>query len=185
MLGCSGGGEGTVTPEPVASSGGESDFGFDEALAAARERMPDGLPMEVEHEVLDGAAYIEVELITDGAIRELFFDPQTGEVAREGDETLDAEEQAALPSLTEALRARSTAMEDGLAIAREHHSDAQLREVELIWADGQVFVEVEIDDGGAAQSHRYPLDGAEQPRTETLQRPAPSNAPMEEEELIE
>lgn len=189
LTACSGASSAEDEPPPTTTEGGEatpgSSFGFDEALAAARLEMPAGIPIEVEHEDVGGRSLLEVELIDGDVVRELYYDPRDGTLARRGDEQLTEDEQAALPALREALSAGEATLERAIEVARQHHDDASLREVELELSDGRPVVQVEIDVGGAAQAHLYDLETGEPVVPSEASRTAPEETTeMEDEEEL-
>lgn len=184
LVGCGGSPEPESRVDPEPSAGGEATMSFEDALAAGRAQMPDGMPIEVEVEMVDGTRYLEVEMIEGDGITEMYFDPSNGELFRSGPEAMEEDEAAAFPSLRAALEARPRAMEEALERALATHDAANVREVSLVWAEDALAVRVVTEDGGAAQTQQMPLDPVEQ----AADAPAPETQPSSdgvEEELIE
>ncbi len=169
---------GLVDPEPTRGP----QVSFEEVLTEARRLHPAAAPVYVERQRLDGAVLLEVELVEGGQRVELFFDPVTGAVAREGEEVRDPG-PAVSPEVLAAAEADPGALARGLALARERFGGAELVRVVLTWDGGALAVDVEAHDGGAAQADRLALPIA--PTPELAPAPPRDLEEEEEEELIE
>lgn len=117
-------------------------------VGVARAQAPGAIPIEVEHETLDGAATLEVEVLEGGVIRELYFDPATGALLQDGVEELAPDEAEALPALEAALSDGGVTLEDAVDFALATHADDDVREVELELHDGRLVLEVGVRRNG-------------------------------------
>lgn len=117
-------------------------------VGVARAQAPDAIPIEAEHETLDGAATLEVEVLEGGVIRELYFDPATGVLVQDGVEELAPDEAETLPALEAALSDGGVTLEDAVDFALATHADGDVREVELELHDGRLVLEVGVRRNG-------------------------------------
>lgn len=167
FAGCAGGGSAgsTVAASAAAPSGGGAEhagpLGFEGALAMARARDPNGLPVEVEREAVDGKTLIEVEMVRGDEVIELYYDPETRALVREAVEELEPHEVATLPALRQHLSEGTARLEDVLALARERYASDDVREVELEMHGEQLVMEVTVvRDGKASEMVHDPQSGA-------------------------
>lgn len=162
-------GDSVTSTDQEGAVGGEASgpASFDAVIAAARRERPAGTPIEVEREQVAGAMLLEVELLEGDTIAELYFDPTTGELVRQGEEHLSAAEQAALPALREALAQNAPTLEEALALARQHYGDEEMHEVELELHEGRLVLEVAIERNGRREIVLHDVQSGERIGEET------------------
>ena len=124
---------------------------FTDALKIAAEKYPDAPAIEIEMETVDGKQLLEVEFLVEGVIKELYLDPQSGEIVIEKDEELDEEEAAMLPTLAEQLGSSGVTLTDVIALAESSYDVGSIREIELEISDGRLVMAVEVADGDATK----------------------------------
>lgn len=135
---------------PTASSTSISSAQFEAVLADSATRASGTSPFEVEIEQWNGAYVIEVEVASEGAIRDLYYDPSSG--AFVGEEPESVRDAASFAHLTSELSAGHASLATALAAARRDHP-GNLRQVEVQSREGRLVVEVAVE--GEGESYLY------------------------------
>ncbi|MCR9165522.1 MAG: PepSY domain-containing protein [Nannocystaceae bacterium] len=135
---------------------------FAEALSIAQQKVPDGVPVEVEIMRTGGRDVLEVELLVDGVIREVYLDPATGDVIAIQDEDGSEVAQQDLASRGKTLvEAAKVSLVEAGDIAREHVHGEETIEVEYLVQDGTLKLDVLVrTSDGYRTVHVDPNDGS-------------------------
>ena len=123
----------------------EPQVTFDAALATAQNKYPDLVAIEVERETKEGRHLIEVELMSDSAVQELYLDAYDGSVVKEVAKKEKAEVVSALYKQIEETKA---GLGQALAFAQEKYTGENILEVELELREGALVWTVEVERDG-------------------------------------
>jgi uncharacterized iron-regulated membrane protein len=145
----------------TATASGAATLSFGDALTRTETAHPDAKAFEVEYEEHGGRRVIEVEVLSGETVHAVFYDPASGEVVEEADETPEADEAASLPTVRAAIEAGSVSMRSALELANSHHPEG-IEAVELQVENGAVVVAVLVRDAsGMARYAHDPATGNE------------------------
>lgn len=153
--GCGGAEGARQVPAPAEGTG--ERMSFTDALAAAQERHPDAVPIEVHIETEENGELMEVALIVEGEVREVYMDPVSGAHVKEETEELDEEAKSKLPVLEEKLATGEASLERSIELAESKYDPAAIQEIELeIHGEDQLVLEVGVEEDG--ETVEYVLD---------------------------
>lgn len=170
LCACGGGAAATSRGGTATESEATSALGFSDALARAEAAYPGTHAFEVEVEEHEGRRVIEVEVLSGAEVREIYYDPSTGDVVHEASETPEAEEAAALPTLRDGIAAGTFSLRGALTLAASSYPAGSIEAVELQVEGGTPVVSIVVR--GASGSTRHVHDAA----TGTLVSSAPGSA---------
>jgi uncharacterized iron-regulated membrane protein len=132
-----------------------------DALDRAEAHLPSTQPFEVEYEEHEGRRVIEVEVISGETVHAVFYDPATGEIVDEADETPEADEAAALPALRDQIAAGTLSLRRALELATSSYDVASVEAVELVIENGAGAASVLVrEEAGMTRYLHEPTTGA-------------------------
>jgi uncharacterized membrane protein YkoI len=159
LAACGGGAaESSGSSSSTVTESSSTTLSFADALSRAEAAYPGTSAFEVEYEEHEGRRVVEVEVVSGAEVREVYYDPSTGDVVHEASETPEADEALALPTIRDGITAGTLSMRRSIELATSTYPAASIEAVELQVENGTAVVSILVRE--AAGVTRYVHDAA-------------------------